>query len=453
MTDSAQRRSPTFWSPQITVEEEAPTLPLRLTGMLWRAVADHVRDLSRGEQAGALLVATHPTTDPGSLTAIDYLPVPEELVLDRQHGMRYDGRFHFRVAARAAELGCGAILVHSHPGPGVPRPSRTDRESGRAFLAFMSRRTPAATHGLLIIGDDAITGVVHTPRGFGVIDRVLSCGPPVEVLRQTVRELDVDPADRQLLAIGAQGQARLALATVAVVGISGGGSHVAQQLIHAGVGRLIAVDDDVVSETNLRRLVGAVATDVDRTRKPQIPVRLANQVRPTTIVIPVEARFPAKQTLEALRECDVIIGCVDGWDVRDALNDFALSERIPYVDIGATVIPGTQAIPMRIAGQVAVVLPGGACLRCRGTVTDERVTNSRAEREGYVPIVASPQVISVNGTLASEAVTAAMMLLAGAPDVAIHRRYAYPPGVLRVVEANARPTCPACRAARISHPE
>jgi hypothetical protein len=56
---------------------------------------------------------------------------------------------------------------------------------------------------------------------------------------------------RILAEVGAAGQARLAAASVLVVGAGGLGCPVLQYLAGAGVGRLTVVDHDTVEETNL----------------------------------------------------------------------------------------------------------------------------------------------------------------------------------------------------------
>jgi tRNA A37 threonylcarbamoyladenosine dehydratase len=63
--------------------------------------------------------------------------------------------------------------------------------------------------------------------------------------------------NRQTVAIGPESDLKLAQAVVAIVGVSGGGSHVFQQLTHQGVGSLVPIDNQVLSETNLGRHVGA----------------------------------------------------------------------------------------------------------------------------------------------------------------------------------------------------
>lgn len=77
------------------------------------------------------------------------------------------------------------------------------------------------------------------------------------------------------------------------------------------------------------------------------------------------------------------------------------------------------------------------------TLTDLRA----AFASEYADQEPDPQVVSLNGTVGAEAVTAALMLLAGDDRLAPRRRYAYPPGLLTEVTARRREECPACRAA------
>jgi hypothetical protein len=85
-----------------------------------------------------------------------------------------------------------------------------------------------------------------------------------------------------------------------------------------------------------------------------------------------------------------------------------------------------------------------------GLVTDARVEASRRRRQGYAEEEPEPQVVSLNGTLASEAVTTALMVLAGDDRLGPYRRYAYPPGTLTEVQTAPRPDCPACSGAHLT---
>ena len=51
-------------------------------------------------------------------------------------------------------------------------------------------------------------------------------------------------------------EAILDAATIGIVGLGGGGSHVVQQTAHMGVGGYVNADPDVIEDTNTNRLIG-----------------------------------------------------------------------------------------------------------------------------------------------------------------------------------------------------
>jgi molybdopterin/thiamine biosynthesis adenylyltransferase len=427
------------------------SVDIRIDSDLWQVITSSVYDFSRREQAGVLFVRTRGSKRDRMVIGYDFLVVSDEYVIDHRLGLRYDGRFNLRVAERAESSNCGAILIHAHPTQSPPQPSERDATLGADFMRFMKRRQPEETHGLLVVGDKSVTGICDLTDGLRTVNRVVVAGIPLTILpSHSATAGSHDNGDRQLLAIGAEGQRALEDSTIAVIGISGGGSHVVQQLIHAGVGKLIVIDNDTVDGSNLRRLVGAVRSDVDNTKKIVIPARTAAAVRKSVEVEAIDDIFPSSRTINALMNADVIIGCVDNWGSRDALNNFALLNRVPYIDIGASVVVPSGGQAMRVGGQITLVSPDGPCLRCMGILTDKRVEANRKAKQGYSEEAVEPQVVSINGTLASEAVTTAMMLIAGDHRLERYRRYRYPPGSISVVSAERQIDCPACLAAGLN---
>ena len=107
--------------------------------------------------------------------------------------------------------------------------------------------------------------------------------------------------------------------TAGIVGLSGGGSHVVQQLAHAGIGGFVPVDFDIVEEKNLNRLVGATAEDARLKRsKTDVAVRVIRGVNPMARLTPRRATW--QESTAALRRCDVIFGCTDDHDGRMYLS-------------------------------------------------------------------------------------------------------------------------------------
>ena len=192
---------------------------------------------------------------------------------------------------------------------------------------------------------------------------------------------------------------------IGVVGVGGGGSHIAQQLAHIGVGHFVLIDPDVVEESNLNRLVGATVDDARR-RTPKVTVarRMIRRVAPDTVV---EARKATWQRdALRLRDCDAIFGCVDSFAARDELERMARRYLVPYFDIGMDV--HVQPDGYAITGQVAASIPGMPCLRCMTVLTPKLIANEAAQ---YGKAGPRPQVIWPNGVLASTAVALLIQLV------------------------------------------
>ncbi len=203
--------------------------------------------------------------------------------------------------------------------------------------------------------------------------------------------------DRQSF-LGEKSDSILRNSRAAIVGLGGGGSHIAQQLAHLGVGEFTLVDPDMVEDTNLNRLVGATQRDVNEgTAKSSVAARMVLGVNPRAKVRRETTQW--QTCAVALRSCDVIFGCVDSIGERAQLEAAARRYLVPYIDIGMDVHKVNDE--SYIGGQVALSVPGGPCLRCMGIVNEGAL---KLEAERYGAAGGRPQVIWPNGVLASLAV-------------------------------------------------
>lgn len=205
--------------------------------------------------------------------------------------------------------------------------------------------------------------------------------------------------------LGASSEETLSKASVAIVGLCGGGSHVAQQLAHVGIGSVILVDHDVADDTNLNRMVGLTAADVVA-GEPKVNVlnRLIKAVNPNADI----QLFPMKwqSCADHLKHCTAIFGCVDSYSERDQLERFARRHMVPYIDVGMDVHGSNGQHHM--TGQIIVSLPGHACMRCMGFINETVLTQ---EAQKYGAVGGKPQVVWPNGVLASMAVGQLISLL------------------------------------------
>jgi molybdopterin/thiamine biosynthesis adenylyltransferase/rhodanese-related sulfurtransferase len=130
--------------------------------------------------------------------------------------------------------------------------------------------------------------------------------------------------------VGAEGQARLASATVLVAGAGGLGCPVLQYLCAAGVGRLLIVDHDRVDESNLHRQPLFRMSDLGepKARAAAVALRLLNQE------VAVEAaveRLTPRNAAAWVSRADVIVDAADSLALTYILSDECLSQRKPLV--------------------------------------------------------------------------------------------------------------------------
>ncbi|WP_316186590.1 MULTISPECIES: ThiF family adenylyltransferase [unclassified Bradyrhizobium] len=212
--------------------------------------------------------------------------------------------------------------------------------------------------------------------------------------------------DRQSF-LGAKSEQRLADVTVGLVGLGGGNSHVAQQLAHVGIGNFVLIDADLISLTNLNRLIGGTWWYVlKRTAKVAIMKRMILAINPKARVEIHRKQWQLAG--DALKRCEVIVGGLDNVRGKDELDAFCRRFLIPYIDQGMDVHKLGGWHGHLVAGQVLLSEPGSPCLRCMGVVTEAALVE---ESRRYGAAGGRPQVVWSNGVLASLAVGLVVQLI------------------------------------------
>lgn len=221
--------------------------------------------------------------------------------------------------------------------------------------------------------------------------------------------------------LGVDSDIVLSGATIGIVGLGGGGSHLVQQFAHLGIGRFVLVDPDTIDLTNTNRLIGGTLADVtEKLPKVEIAERLIKGLQPNAHVKALQSDW--RHVLDELKECDVLLGAVDSFKDRDQLERFSRRFLIHYIDVGMDVLDlGEDGF--LVNGQVILSSPGCHCLRCCNFITDDRLAR---EAEKYGAAGNKPQVVWANGVLASTAVGLAVELLSPwykTPDSMVYLEY------------------------------
>ncbi len=88
---------------------------------------------------------------------------------------------------------------------------------------------------------------------------------------------------RTEMLLGQEGMEKLAASTVAIFGIGGVGSFVAEGLARAGVGHLVLIDNDVICLSNINRQIHATADTVGRRKTEAMRERILG-INPEAVV-------------------------------------------------------------------------------------------------------------------------------------------------------------------------
>jgi molybdopterin/thiamine biosynthesis adenylyltransferase len=155
---------------------------------------------------------------------------------------------------------------------------------------------------------------------------------------------------------GREGQALLGTKTAVVIGCGALGSHIANHLARAGVGRLVLADRDFVEWHNLPRQL--LYTEADAAAGVPKAVAAAHSLRQVSSLVQIEEHVVDvnADTVEGLvRGADLVMDGADNFEVRYLINEACMKHRIPWVYGG---VLGTY-------GLSAAILPGETpCLRC-----------------------------------------------------------------------------------------
>ncbi len=130
--------------------------------------------------------------------------------------------------------------------------------------------------------------------------------------------------------VGPQGQTRLASASVLVVGAGGLGSAVLPALAGAGCGRIIAVDPDVVEETNLHRQTLYRMSDLGQP-KADCAARALRALNPDCQPKAHVARLDPPLARQLVPQVDVVVDAADSFAVTYALSDICQAEGVPLI--------------------------------------------------------------------------------------------------------------------------
>lgn len=391
--------------------ESAARLPLETAGVLLVSVVETPSGLRLlGRKLCWVTEAAYARREPDSLsiTSDGYVPALGE----------------------AERLNAAAIWLHTHPGIGSsPYPSRHDVFVDTQLHDLFRLRSGSPYYASLIVAptSESITfsGSVHKEGGEArALDRLWMVGERFKAVTPFgASTRGLSPAfDRNVRAFGSAIQETLRDLHIGVIGCGGTGSAVAEQLARLGVARFTLVDPETLALTNVTRLYGSTPQVVGKPKVAVVGDHL-RAIQPEVEVAQVQSTVNVESVARALAGCDVVFGCTDDNAGRLVLSRIATYLLLPVIDCGVLLSATADSQLAGIDGRVTTLVPGQACLVCRGRIdlsraAAEALTPSERKRrvdEGYAPALGNvePAVVAFTTAVAAAAVSELLERLIG----------------------------------------
>lgn len=414
-------------------------------------LSDLVFDRPGCEGAAFVLCGQHRSPDCIKLIAQEVVPVSgEDFEFRDRTGLAITSQALMRITKRARVTGTSILFVHSHP-EGHPEFSTQDDIEEVPLLQFLQARVPNTVHGTMVVTRESVVARLFAPNRVKV-DLVLSVGEKFRLWSEDYGKLIPSFFDRQVLAFGTDIQKSLLRLRAGIVGLGGTGSPLAEQLYRLGVGNLSFFDGDTLEQSNLNRVYGTELNDVGL-NKAEIAAQRLTRIGFDAIVQATPTSINFEEAARKLPDCDIIFGCTDKETPRAILNQVSLRYLIPVFDLGV-LIDSQEGDLQGVFGRVTTLLPGEACLFCRGRISAEAIRveglsdSDRAKQaaEGYAPELETraPAVIPFTSSVASTAVMELLHRMTGfmGPNrVASETICFFDSCSIRTNRVSARPTC------------
>jgi hypothetical protein len=391
---------------------------------IWREIADRLQAEAPNE--GCTFALVRPSRGRRRVSVIlgEVLwPQPGEVVATPER-LELSANYVTRALEAAIDAGptVGVCLVHTHPrshwGPGVGVFSPRDDWYERRLFPTMTLDRAACICASLVIGSEGdVDARVWWREGSTVLTQAAQAirivGPELTILETPASPWKDHPdpsvMDRSTRLWGEQGRKRMQNLRVGVAGGGGTGSLSVLGLATMGVGKLSIWDKDIGKKENRHRTVGITADFVGRSKVEALQA----MARCVATADPFEVEAvgdwaTSEESLQRLKDCDLIFCCVDKFAPRVPLNDLAYLHLIPTIDMASWMHADEQQRIDALVTHAHVWSPGIPCAWCRGTLSShllvqeaQGVQRGIERRVGYgLPVEATdgvePSVLPLN---------------------------------------------------------
>lgn len=283
-----------------------PATTLSLTAELHTRLRHHLFP-GDGFEAAAILLCSRVPGPRIRLLAADAVFVPHAACERRaENRLTWPGLAIEEAIDKAEEHDLSLVITHSHPG-GLFEFSQADDESDRLIIPAVFQAL-GPLHGTAIMVPDGSM----LARYYG-LDMRPQHAELVSVAGDEIKLWWADRAfSKRPLAFTSESRREISRLCAAVIGVSGTGAIVAEQLARLGFGTVILIDFDKVLPRNLDRILNATLKDAELGRlKVEVLAEAITLYRGTGVAVPVPASITTRDAVLWASQADFLFSCVD----------------------------------------------------------------------------------------------------------------------------------------------
>lgn len=347
-----------------------PNCTLTLTESVHTQLKHHLFP-GDGKEAAAVLVCTKVPGNRLRLLARNLILVPHDECSRRDEvSLTWPSEYIEKAIDLAEPQQLSIILVHSHPND-YPQFSDLDDRSDKDIIPCIFEACGQLNGTAVMLPTGVIFGRIYTR------DLVVTPIDLISVVGSDLRYYwEQDPArtTNRPMAFTSEMTTELSRLSACVIGVSGTGSIVAEQLCRLGFGKVFFIDHDKVESKNLNRILNTIKADAEKERpKVEVLAERVNAYRDIPYAEPVAANILTREAVIAAAQADVLFSCVDTHRGRSVADRIAAAFLLPLFDVGVAITTratdgGEKAID-EATGRIDYVYPGGSSLFDRQVYT------------------------------------------------------------------------------------
>lgn len=384
---------------------------VRISGKHYDHLVRHLYPGDNKEAVAIALCGRNIHNEDQTLCIKEILEIPYEACYDRRSDLvRWPTDLINPLLEKAKKHNYAVLKIHCHPGGGEFFSSFDNESDFNLFSsihAWLDIDQPHAS--CIMLPDKRIFGRFFSSKMQSeVIHQISIAGSTIfNWYYENETPVQENLQIRNMQAFGKKTIAMLTKMKIGVVGCSGTGSPVIEQLKRLGVGELVLVDPDHIDFVNLNRIIGSSFEDATmKIPKVSVMEREIEKVGFKTKVKIFHAHISRYDIVKELSQCDILLSGVDGAEGRHILNMISSHYIIPLIDMGVKLDADGKGGINSIFGSVHFIQPGGSSLLSRRQYNIEslrsegikRSNKEEFERNQYLANVneSSPAVISIN---------------------------------------------------------